>query len=338
MTDDWGPHRPHRPKEVHHGCLQDAEDLWRRTVCVDAISKNLRGELRLLDREREECEPLRCRTLKTDHMLLLDEVRSHEPCDTTVGRLLDGRLFVRRLVHALDGGTGEGRGPHTGDFRWVGDGVTVEGNVAGMTNVGTHREPVFDACQECHAPGSLEGRLCGRVVRARSKELIGCWVTAVYRMRFDSSEGFQTTGVEGTLEGVVLRPCGQQDCVELAALQEGPYPNPWQVGGHTVEVRDHTHAPTPSADVVTWDSHTGLNVSFETRVQLGTAAAGGVEVTLVHFSSPATVIGLDAHGTVVDSASMTGQGPETLSLTGPIDRLVIRAPQNETLLLRLCVD
>lgn len=135
---------------------------------------------------------------------------------------------------------------------------------------------------------------------------------------------------------MVLRPCRPQECLELSGLQEGSYPNLLEVGGHTFEVWGYGQVIAPSADVVTWRPHTGLNVSYETRVELGTPAAR-VEVTLVHFSTAASATGYDAQGTEVDSATMTGNGPETLSLRGEIARVVLTAPQNETLLLRLCV-
>ena len=317
-------------------CLEDPRQLWTREVCLAAVSKNLRGDLRLLDREREECEKPECRTLKTDHGLKV-EVRSHEPCDSEAGRQLDGTLFVRRLIHALADGTGEGRGLHTGAFRWVGAQVAIEGRMSGVTNVGTHRQPVFQACQECDDRGYMEGRLCGRVVRARDERLVGCEVTAAYRILFDPSEGFQDTGVQGTLEGVLVCACGTDQCLDLSSFPVATHANPWTVGGYTVEVRDYTGAPTPTTEVTTWGGYTGLNISFETRIELASAAGAGVDLTLVHFATPATVTGYDTTGALVDSAVMTVAGtPETLSLSGAITTIVVTAPQNETLLLEIC--
>ena len=320
------------------GCLDDPRALWNRRVCLSPVSKNLRGELRLLERERQDCEELRCRTLKTDHLLRVD-VTAHEPCDSEVGGLLDGELFVRRLISALSDGTGEGRGLHTGEFRWVGAGALVEGSLSGMTNVGTHREPVFDPCQPCHAPGYMEGRLCGRIVRAKDDRLVGCAVTAAYRIRFDPSEGFQSTGVEGTLEGLVVCPCDKDDCLDLTGFPEGSHANPWVIGGHTFHVRDHTGTTMPSADVVTWGGSNGLNAGWDTKVTLG-APAGNVDITLVHFASAATVTAYDAGANAVDSATMTVAGaPETLHLAGAgITTLVVKAPQDETLILEVCVS
>jgi hypothetical protein len=320
------------------GCLEDARELWERRVCLEPVSKNLRGELKLLDRERQECEEPRCLTLKTDHLLRL-EVESHEPCDSEVGRLLDGTLVVRRLVHALANGTGEGRGLHTGEFRWAGNGVRVAGRLSGMTNVGTHRQPPFDPCQECRAPGWMEGRLCGRIVRAEDRRLVGCQVTAAYRLRFDPSEGFQDTGIRGTLEGLVVCSCATGKCLDFTGFPEGSHANPWSVGGHVFQVVDNNGLPTATADIVTMGGFTGLHARSQTKIVLG-APAAAVDITLVTFSAAVTVTAFDATATAVDSATtVTSGAAETLHLTGPgITTLLVDAPQDETLILELCVS
>ena len=82
---------------------------------------------------------------------------------------------------------------------------------------------------------------------------------------------------------------------------------------------------------------TGLNANYETRITLP-GPASSVNITLIHFSSPATVKAYDAGGAFVDSATMTVAGtPQTLTLSGPgITSLVVFAPQNETLILEIC--
>lgn len=319
-----------------YACLEDPRQLWEQRVCLRPVSKNLRGELRLNKRERQDCDEEPCKTLKTDHGLRL-EVHSHQPCDSEPGKQLDGTLFVRRLVHALIN-SGEGRGLHTGHFEWVGDQLVVEGVMSGMTNEGTHREPVFQPCQVCDERGVMEGRLCGRVVRAKDERLIGCNVAAAYRLRFDASEGFRDTGVEGTLEGLLVCRCADEDCLELSAFPSASHANPWSIGTYTFGVTDHTGSPTPSADVIAMGVHTGLNVSFETKIELASPTTSGVDITLVHFATPPTVTGYDTSGAAVDSAVMTVAGsPQTLSLSGAISTLVVNAPNDETLLLRLCI-
>ena len=260
------------------GCLEDASGLWERHACLTSISKDARGELRLLDSERQVCDERDCVTLKTDHVLKV-EVSGHQPCDTKAGSQLDGVLYVRQLVTAFADGTGEGRGPHTGRFVWAGSGVRVHGTLSGMTNVGTHREPVFDPCQVCHAPGYMEGRLCGTIIRATDDRLRGCKVTAVYRFRFDPSEGAIDTGITGTIEGVFVCPCGKDKCLDLTGYPVMAYPNPWTVGGHTFQVFNHTGAPMATANVVTDGGFTGLNAGWETRIGLS-GPVSAVDITL----------------------------------------------------------
>lgn len=320
--------------------LDDPVQLWKHRVCMHEVSKNIEGQLDLLDRERQQCETDQgeCTTLKTDH-LLRARAASHDPCDTKVGQLLDGELVVRRLVSAFVDGNAERRGTHTGAFHWRGDGMIVEGRLSGTINAGTHREPVFDDCQRCHEPGVMEGVLRGRIVKSKDERLLGCVLVASYRIRFDPSRGFQDTGFTGTIEGLVICNCDGRRCVEFGNLAPTSQPNPWTHQGHVFEVFDHTGAATATADVVTWGAFTGLNANHRTVVDLA-AAASSVDITLVHFATTPTVRALDGGGGVVDAATMTVAGtPETLTLTGPnIVRLEVRPPQDETLILRICSD
>lgn len=317
-----------------------ADQLERDTHCLRTVSKDVRGELRLLDRERRRCPDSDCRTLVTDHVLRA-EVATHDPCDEVPE--LDGRLFVRRLVTTFREVDGTSRGVHAGDFAWNTGDIVVRGDLRGMTNVGTHREPAFEGCQECHMPGDMEGMLCGRVIKATDDSLVGTQVTGAYRLRFDASEGAQDTDLRGTFEGVTLRACrddttGERTCVELGTLPVASHPNPWTVQDVGFEVRTWTDALAGSADVVNWGSHTGLNANYHTVVTLPEPASQ-VDITLVHFVTQATVEAVNAAGVVVATATMTvGQDtPETLSLSGPgITQLHVRPPQDETLITRLC--
>ncbi len=194
--------------------LDEPMALYQREVCLLPVSKNLRGRINLTLSEAQVCDDEPCQTLKTLHSLQLSV--ASEDCDGEASACLDGGpppvLAVPNLAHALidDGG---GRGPHTGDFFWQGECMRVIGSLSGMTNVGTHRNPVFDDCQTCDERGVLEGRLVGRVVRARDERLVGCCLTAVYRMRFEPNPAFDpevTPGqpnIHGTLEGVIVCPC-----------------------------------------------------------------------------------------------------------------------------------
>lgn len=326
-------------KHHHRGCLDDPRELWNNLVCLRPVSKNARGELRLLDRELQTCDDQDCRTLKTDHLLQVD-VEAHDPCDSRASGPLDGVFFVRQLITAFADGSGEHRGLHTGEFRWAGGGARVRGTLSGTTNAGTHRQPVFDPCQQCDAPGYMEGRLCGRIVKADDERLRGCRVAASYRFRFDPSEGAISTGITGTIEGLIVCPCGKAECLDLTGFPVMAHPNPWTVGSYTFLVHDFGGTLTATADVVTWGAFTGLNANYETQVALG-SAVDAVDITLVHFAAPATVTALDAAGAVVDTETMTAAGgvPETLHLSGGgIEALTVTAPQNETLILEICTS
>lgn len=325
------------------GILDTAERLLKLRACLEPLSKNAEGELKLLDSERYECKEDKCVTLTTEHVLQLD-VKGHKPCDSKVGKLFDGNFIVRQLASVMSNGDGEGRGMHAGDFRWRGSDLVVEGSIAGMTNEGTHREPVFGDCQKCDDPGYMEGRLVGKVTRSRDDKLLGCEVTAAYRFRFDPSKGFQSTGITGTFEGLVVSPCGKGDgsergCLDFTTFPPGQHPNPWSIAGYQFSVVEWDGSMAPSADVLDWGpGRKGLNASYDTKITLPTAVSS-VAITLIHFSSPATVRALNGNGVVVDAETMTAAGvPQTLTLSGAgITTLVVSAPQNETLILEICL-
>lgn len=343
LPAEWGLWRKNNTmaKQVH-GTLDSAERLLKLRACLDPLSKNGEGELNLLDRETHECKESECVTLTTEHALKL-ELQGHEPCDSEIGKAFDGVFVVRQLVSVLSKGSGESRGMHAGDFQWRGADLVVEGSISGMTNVGTHRKPVFGDCQKCHDPGHMEGRLTGKVTRARDDRLLGCEVTAAYRLRFDPSEGFQNTGIQGTFEGLVVTPCGKDDgergCLDFTTFPAGQHPNPWQIAGYEFAISNFDGTPAASADVLDWGpGRKGLNANYETRIVLPTVVSN-VAITLIHFSSPATVRALNAGGVLVDSATMTADGvAQTLSLSGAgITTLVVTPPQNETLILEICI-
>jgi hypothetical protein len=317
-------------------CKDTPERILESKLCLSALSKDLEGELHLLERFREKCDKPECETLKTVHLLKL-EVASHQPCDFPDGGLFDGTLYVKDLTHAFRDGDGNDRGVHAGNFRWRGAGMVAAGVISGITNAGTHREPPFDPCQTCDAAGFMEGSLCGTILRAKSRALVGCQISGAYRIRFDPSREGGQGRVAGTLEGALTCDCRREECADFTTFAVGSEPNPWTVGGETYLVRDHTGAPMASNEVRTDGGHTGLNSGFQLDVGLG-APASTVELTMVHFSSPASAEALSG-GAVVAMGSMSGPQNmiETITLSAAsIDSVVIRAPNNEALLLELC--
>jgi hypothetical protein len=188
-------------------CKPGSRDLLERTVCLSALSKNLKGELRPLQHERERCAKLRCVTLKTLHFVRL-KVNTNRPCDSRTGVLMDGELTIRDLATAFEGGDGTKRGVHEGNFIWKGRSLVAVGTLSGITNAGTHRKPPFDACQTCDAKGFMEGRFCGTIQKSERPQLRGCQVTGTYRFHFKPTraEGGQG-GIAGTMEGDIVCPC-----------------------------------------------------------------------------------------------------------------------------------
>lgn len=79
--------------------------------------------------------------------------------------------------------------------------------MSGVTNLGTHRKPVFDDCQPCGARGVMEGRLCGRVIESGPRELRGAQVIAAYRIRFRPTRGGIEGALAGVIEGVAMTVC-----------------------------------------------------------------------------------------------------------------------------------
>ena len=114
----------------------------------------------------------------------------------------------------------------------------------------------------------MEGRLCGQIVKAEDKRLVGCLVTAVYRLRFDHSVEFQDTEVQGTLEGAVVCPCeGKGKCIDFTSFDESKNPNPWMLDGCEFFVADASGAPAGNAEITSiGGTVNGLNAGHELRI------------------------------------------------------------------------
>lgn len=128
--------------------------------------------------------------------------------------------------------------------------------------------------------------------------------------------------------------------IALGELEGGRGPNPRTVGELLLETRDSTGRPASSTTVRSTGGFDGLDCGFETVVTLPTPARS-VELTLVHFSEPASLEAFEADGTssgVMRMSAPPGQ-PETLRLAGSaLARVAIRSPSADTLLLELEVD
>lgn len=347
MIDVWEAGREARTVRIPPTPYELMSDkLVDRTVCLFEMSKDLVGDLALVESVEERCESPACTTLETGHRLSV-AVSAHA-CDSKIGRLLDGRLEVGDLVHKFAGADGGRRGVHEAAFRWRGAGGVVVGTMQGVTNVGTHRAPAFEECQQCDTVGVMEGLLLGTVRKATNRRLIGCELRAAYRLGFDPSKEGGSGAVTGTLEGVIIRDCGggpARSCIDFDAMALGAGPNPRTDQGVRFSVRDHHGIPLGSSDVrqltaPTGAVWTGLDIGRSVEIMLP-APAAAIEATVVTMAKPALLTATNDDGSTAGTAQ-TGptQGmPQLLSVSGAAIRsIVIDAPAGETILLRLCVE
>jgi hypothetical protein len=141
-----------------------------------------------------------------------------------------------------------------------------------------------------------------------------------------------------TRKGALVCPCKEEHCTDFRTIPVDSYQNPWTLGGASYLVRDHAGTVVPAAEVKTIGGHTGLDCGFSLEIALA-APVSSARVSLVHFATPATVEAF-VGGVPVGSQTMTAAGgtPETLAFAAAgIDRLVVKPPNDETLLLKLCL-
>jgi hypothetical protein len=189
-------------------CPDDPRYIRDERMCLSVVSKDVEGHLRPAeDGEVEECQQRDCKTLKIVRLLVLD-LTSNPRCEQQPPSVPDGTLDSRDLTSAFMNADGRQRGFHGGHFRWRAPGLLVSGQLSGVTNAGTHRRPFDPACQDCYAPGFMEGRLCGLIRRAPNESLIGCNVIGIYKLRLpDPSDTGGGGVINGVIEGLVVCAC-----------------------------------------------------------------------------------------------------------------------------------
>jgi hypothetical protein len=186
-------------------CAGNSDLLFKEPICLSSVSKNAAGELSPKDSDKQKCKEVKCETLKTLHDLKLS-LKTHA-CDSPTGKLFDGTLTVPGLAHAFESASGLRRGVHSGSFQWQGKAGVVTGTLSGITNAGIFRAPPFGNYEQCATKGVMIGRLCGVIEKAKDKQLVGCEVIAVYRLKFKPSETGGGGKVAGTIEGDIVCSC-----------------------------------------------------------------------------------------------------------------------------------
>jgi hypothetical protein len=187
----------------------DARTLISNTYCLQEISKNVEGEVTILDRIQKPCSNPPCETLTLIqhlHLILL----SLAECDSTLGAILDGEMQVGNLTTVFTGLQEVLRGVHAADFYWkpYAGGAITAGTLQGITNAGIVRPPPFQTCESCREVGVLTGHLFATGTHVPGIPVPDFYVDAVYRLAWDPiAQVKQTAPVRGTLEGVIIMPC-----------------------------------------------------------------------------------------------------------------------------------
>src|SRR3954468_22927029 len=125
----------------------NAAALMRRVYCLDAVSKNVRGEIVVINAQQKSCSNPGCEPLTLVHGLRL-ALRSSRPCDGKRGQILDGEMQIGNLTTVFTGQREHLRGLHAADFLWTfTSGGSVAGTLEGITNAGIIR-PCCESCDQ----------------------------------------------------------------------------------------------------------------------------------------------------------------------------------------------
>jgi hypothetical protein len=177
------------------------DEHFQKNECIYEISKELSGRIDRLRINFKECTNI-CTSLLTFHRLEA-ELNSHA-CDSDQGRGIRGRIIME-ILNNLNS-DGEGRGYHYGNFKIIDDSrIISEGKIFGLTNTGTHHETIFN-CERCNELGHMEGTLEGDVLHD-DPLLNNCRFFGSYSMKFDHSREFQSSRIDGIVEGVAVCRC-----------------------------------------------------------------------------------------------------------------------------------
>lgn len=181
--------------------------LLSHTYCLHEISKDIEGEVLVLDADHRTCANPSCNPLTL--VLHLGLTLRSAACDSKFGTLLDGGMRAWNLTTVFTGPNENFRGLHAADFYWkpVAGGI-LNGTLEGISNAGLVRPPVSQGCESCGDNGLLTGHMFGTGINVPGVPVPDFNVEAVYRLRWDPIASIKGTApVIGTLEGVVIMPC-----------------------------------------------------------------------------------------------------------------------------------
>lgn len=133
-----------------------------------------------------------------------------------------------------------------------------------------------------------------------------------------------------------------RECIRFLRRQASPLPNPYREQGVTFSVRDASGALPAQARIGVQNTSSGplsgLDCGFALEIELPHPSPF-VDLHLTHFALPASVQAFNRDGSPAGSATMQNPSgtPEMLRLTGrTIQRVIVTAPKNETLLHEIC--
>ena len=138
------------------------------------------------------------------------------------------------------------------------------------------------------------------------------------------------------ISGVGLQAAAMQ-CIDFSTYGWMVSPNPWTIGTVQFLALDHAGAGWPNPGVKNYAGLMGLDCGFRLEIAFSEPCRTA-QMTLAHFSRAATVEAYNTDGSLAGTMPMSvAQGvPGTLTFNGSIRQVVVTAPQNETLLLKVC--
>lgn len=190
-------------------------ELLQGNYCVYEVSKDLNGQVTLLDADYRGCSSPSCNPLVQQQFLRLDAA-SNPDCDSQPpGMALDGVVRVRYFVTVFTGPRENLRGVHAGQFDWTPTvGGRITGTLEGISNAGVLRARTFSRdCERCDEAGIVSGHLFGTGNGVPGVPVPGFQVDAIYRLAWDplawdpANPQPLTAPVRGTLEGVLIVSC-----------------------------------------------------------------------------------------------------------------------------------